>query len=66
MSVEMEAPHVYEDLEVERMQNTVPENKPQKRWRVPVAVAAGALFAAVCLGIGFAIAHYAVPDAGRY
>ncbi len=65
MSAEMEAPHVYEDLEMEERKTKVAENKPQKRWMMPVAVGAGALFAAVCFGVGFAIAYFAVPGAGR-
>ncbi len=67
MSGEMEAPHVYEDMQLEGRQNKMAQNKPQKRWVVPVAVVAGAIFAAVCFGVGFAIAkYYAVPKAGRY
>ncbi len=65
MSAEVEAPHVYEDLEIEEKKNKVPEKQSNKRWHVPVAVVAGALFAAVCFGVGFAVAHFAVPSAGR-
>ena len=65
MSAQKEAPDVYEDLEMEQRKTKVAEKKPQKRWLVPVAVGAGALFAGLCFGIGFAIAYFAVPGAGR-
>ncbi len=65
MSVEMQAPQVYEDLYVEENQRKVAEKISGKRWFIPVAVVVGALFAAVFLGIGFAVAYFAVPRTGR-
>ncbi len=65
MSGETEDPHVYQDLEMEETPKTVVENNPQKRWFVPVVVVAVALFGAVCFAAGFAVAYFAVPDAGR-
>ena len=66
VSGEMEAPRMHKDLKVKGKQNKVPEKKPQRIWVLPVTVAAGALFAAVCFGIGFAVAYNAVPNAGKY
>ncbi len=66
ISGEMEAPRVHKDLKMKGKQNTVPENKPQRIWVLPVTVGAGALFAAVSFGIGFAVGYNAVPNAGKY
>ncbi len=65
MSGNMESPNVREYFQFEERQNQVAGNKLQERWVVPVAVVAGAIFAAVCFGVGFAIAYFAVPSAGR-
>ena len=69
MPGEMEVSSVYQDLEVEEKENKIPEKKVKnmwkKRWLVPVVFVAGVFFAAVCFGVGFAIAYFAVPDAGR-
>ncbi len=69
MPGEMEVSSVYQDLEVEERENKIPDKKVKnmlkKRWLVPVAFATGVFFAAVCFGVGFAIAYFAVPDAGR-
>ena len=65
MSVEMQAPQIYEDLYVEEYQSKVTEKISGKRWFIPVAVVVGALFAAVFWGIGFAVAYFAVPRTGR-
>ncbi len=57
---------MYEDIQREERENSLAEKKSQKRWRIPVAGLAIALFGAVCFGTGFAVAYFAVPCAGRY
>ncbi len=65
MSGEREASHVYEDFYMKENDSKVTEKKSGKRWFTPVAIfVLGALFAAVFLGIGFAVAYFAVPCAG--
>ncbi len=65
MSGETQAPNVYEDFHLEENNSKFTEKKYGKRWFIPVAVVVGALFAAVFLGIGFAVAYFAVRCPGR-
>ncbi len=57
---------MHKDLKVKGKQSKVAENKPRKIWVLPVTVAAGVLFAAVCFGLGCAIGYNAIPNAGKY
>ncbi len=65
MSGEMEAPHVYEDVQMEERHKNIVEKKSQKRWLVTVSAVAIVLFGIVCFAAGFAVAYFAVPSAGR-
>ncbi len=65
MPVELEASNAYEDLQVEERRVKVADKKLQRRWLLPVAVMAIALFAVVCFGVGFAVAYFAVSGAGK-
>ncbi len=65
MSGAMEATQGFENLQIEERQNEATEQKQHKKWLVPAAVISGALFAAVCFGVGFAIAYFTAPGAGR-
>ncbi len=64
MSREIEAPRIYEEFHVEESKSKVAETKSGKSWLVPVAIVLGALVAGVFLGIGFAVAYFAVPCRG--